>query len=356
AEHARPAGRLGHRASERGWMPSARQARAGRMRPGELIRNGVPPAPGPTGRPRQPEGAAPGQRQTAVGWEGAVPRGEPGDRSRTVLYPRVRRAGSGERSSSHSSPSWSVRAPMPSASPLSRSRSSTSRKRHESGPRGRSATTISARSNNFVTSSNPPICGCFYSTAAFSVALSGGRSSAPVDPRLRTGGPGRARTGGPCLSRRWRRRRAHAARQRGGVAAVGDKTTAAGPRRHTRCGCHSARQGAVAPAAQATDTVMCLSTLATVAPAALAEVVPELPRWYQLYVLSDRGVTRELVAAATEHGYEALVVTVDLPVLGVRERELRTPPRMDAADIPAAVAAGAAGSMTTPEFARLIDT
>jgi isopentenyl diphosphate isomerase/L-lactate dehydrogenase-like FMN-dependent dehydrogenase len=111
----------------------------------------------------------------------------------------------------------------------------------------------------------------------------------------------------------------------------------------------------IARAAHATDTVMCLSTLATVNPTALAEAVPEAPRWYQLYVLSDRGVTRELVAAATEHGYQALVVTVDLPVLGVRERELRTPPRMDAAEIPAAIAAGAAGSMTTPEFAQLID-
>jgi 4-hydroxymandelate oxidase len=111
----------------------------------------------------------------------------------------------------------------------------------------------------------------------------------------------------------------------------------------------------IARAAQATETIMCLSTLATVKPAALADAVPEVPRWYQLYVLSDRGVTRELVAQATDHGYEALVVTVDLPVVGVRERELRTPPRVDAADIPAAIAAGAAGPMTTPEFAQLID-
>jgi 4-hydroxymandelate oxidase len=118
---------------------------------------------------------------------------------------------------------------------------------------------------------------------------------------------------------------------------------------------HADGELGIARAAHATDTIMCLSTLATVNPAGVAEAMPELPRWYQLYVLSDRGVTRELVAAATELGYEALVVTVDLPVLGVRERELRTPPRMDAADIPAAVAAGAAGSMTTPEFARLID-
>jgi isopentenyl diphosphate isomerase/L-lactate dehydrogenase-like FMN-dependent dehydrogenase len=83
--------------------------------------------------------------------------------------------------------------------------------------------------------------------------------------------------------------------------------------------------------------------------------VPGALRWFQLYVFSDRGVTRDLVAQAAEHGYEALVVTVDLPVLGVRERELRTPPFTQAADVPAAAAAGAEGSMTTAQFTRLID-
>ena len=66
-----------------------------------------------------------------------------------------------------------------------------------------------------------------------------------------------------------------------------------------------------------------------------------MPRWFQLYVFSDRGVSRELVAQATEHGYEALVVTVDLPVLGVRERELRTPLDGRRATFQAAIAAGA---------------
>ena len=68
---------------------------------------------------------------------------------------------------------------------------------------------------------------------------------------------------------------------------------------------------------------MCLSTLATTSPDALAQSVPAAPRWFQLYVFADRGVSAELVARAAENGYEALVVTVDLPVVGVRERELR---------------------------------
>ncbi len=81
---------------------------------------------------------------------------------------------------------------------------------------------------------------------------------------------------------------------------------------------------AMAQAAARTQSTMCLSTLATTGPDALAEAVPECPRWFQLYVFTDRGVTRELVAQAVEHGYEALVLTVDLPIMGLRERDLRS--------------------------------
>src|SRR5581483_5151771 len=47
-------------------------------------------------------------------------------------------------------------------------------------------------------------------------------------------------------------------------------------------------------------------------------------RWFQLYVFADQGVTRDLVAQARESGFTALVLTVDTPVLGRRERDLRT--------------------------------
>ncbi len=112
---------------------------------------------------------------------------------------------------------------------------------------------------------------------------------------------------------------------------------------------------ATARAAAATGTVMCLSTLGTTAPAALAEAVPDAPRWFQLYVFSDRGVTRELVAEAVEHGYEALVVTIDLPVLGIRERELRDKVASPAEAVHGAATAGLSGALTMPEFAALID-
>lgn len=113
---------------------------------------------------------------------------------------------------------------------------------------------------------------------------------------------------------------------------------------------------ATALAAAGTGSIMCLSTLATTTPEALAEAVPGCRRWFQLYVFSDRGVSAELVARAAEHSYEALVVTVDLPVLGIRERDLRSGVQAAAAELVAgAAAAGAAWARTPAEFASLID-
>ena len=80
----------------------------------------------------------------------------------------------------------------------------------------------------------------------------------------------------------------------------------------------------IARAAAATDTIMCVSTLASTGAAAVAEAIPDQARWFQLYVFVDRGVTRELIESAAAHGYEALVMTVDRPVLGLREREWRS--------------------------------
>ena len=45
--------------------------------------------------------------------------------------------------------------------------------------------------------------------------------------------------------------------------------------------------------------------------------------WFQLYVLESPGHPEELVRRAEAAGYSAIVLTVDVPVLGVRERDLR---------------------------------
>jgi 4-hydroxymandelate oxidase len=80
----------------------------------------------------------------------------------------------------------------------------------------------------------------------------------------------------------------------------------------------------MAGAAAAAGTVMCLSTLATARPAEVAQAVPNGRRWFQLYAFRDDGVTRALMDEATDSGFEAIVVTVDAPRGGRRERDLRT--------------------------------
>jgi 4-hydroxymandelate oxidase len=47
------------------------------------------------------------------------------------------------------------------------------------------------------------------------------------------------------------------------------------------------------------------------------------PMWFQLYVYKDRGITRSLVQRAEAAGYSVIQVTVDLPVLGRREADVR---------------------------------
>ena len=80
---------------------------------------------------------------------------------------------------------------------------------------------------------------------------------------------------------------------------------------------------AMARAAGAAGTAMCLSTIATATPASVATAAPHATKWFQLYVFSDRAVTEALLAEAVESGYEAIVLTVDAPFAGRRERDLR---------------------------------
>ena len=48
------------------------------------------------------------------------------------------------------------------------------------------------------------------------------------------------------------------------------------------------------------------------------------PHWFQIYVFRDRGVTQALIDEACASGYSALVLTVDVPILGRREGALRS--------------------------------
>jgi isopentenyl diphosphate isomerase/L-lactate dehydrogenase-like FMN-dependent dehydrogenase len=81
---------------------------------------------------------------------------------------------------------------------------------------------------------------------------------------------------------------------------------------------------AMARAAAAAGTVMCLSTLATTKPADVAAAAPGGRRWFQLYPFRDAAITRALMEEAVAAGFEAVVVTVDLPPGGNREADRRT--------------------------------
>ena len=85
-------------------------------------------------------------------------------------------------------------------------------------------------------------------------------------------------------------------------------------------------EGEVAMARAVADagTVMCLSTLATTRPGELSTAAPNGRHWFQLYCFKDEGVTQALVDEAVDSGFEAIVVTVDAPRGGRRERDLRT--------------------------------
>ena len=75
--------------------------------------------------------------------------------------------------------------------------------------------------------------------------------------------------------------------------------------------------------ASAMGAAMVVSTQASVSLEAIAQAA-QTPLWFQLYIQPDRGFTRELVQRAEAAGYRALVVTVDAPVNGVRNREQRS--------------------------------
>jgi isopentenyl diphosphate isomerase/L-lactate dehydrogenase-like FMN-dependent dehydrogenase len=66
-------------------------------------------------------------------------------------------------------------------------------------------------------------------------------------------------------------------------------------------------------------------TLSTTATNTIEEIANQAGGrlWFQLYVLRDQAFVRQLMHRAAQAGYEGLVVTVDLPVGGKRERDLR---------------------------------
>jgi 4-hydroxymandelate oxidase len=87
--------------------------------------------------------------------------------------------------------------------------------------------------------------------------------------------------------------------------------------------CHPDGEAGSAAGAAAAGACYVLSTQATMSVEEVALAAPDAVRWFQVYVVRDRGWTAELVVRAAAAGYRALVLTVDVPLLGRRLRDLR---------------------------------
>lgn len=86
---------------------------------------------------------------------------------------------------------------------------------------------------------------------------------------------------------------------------------------------HWQGERAVSRAAARAGTIYSLSTVGT---HSIEEVAAAChgPKWFQIYVFKDRGLITEFIARCRAAQYHALCLTIDLPLTGNRERDLRT--------------------------------
>ncbi len=85
---------------------------------------------------------------------------------------------------------------------------------------------------------------------------------------------------------------------------------------------HPSGECGIARAASAQGTIFVASTVAT---QSLEEIAASCPgrKWFQLYCYRDRTINQDLVRRAEAAGYSALCLTVDVPYIGRRERDIR---------------------------------
>lgn len=99
---------------------------------------------------------------------------------------------------------------------------------------------------------------------------------------------------------------------------------------------HSDGEHATVLGASAMEACLTVSTSAGIPLEVIAQSAT-VPPWFQLYVQADRGFTAELVKRVEAAGYAALVVTVDAPLHGLRNREqragFRLPPGIEAVNL-----------------------
>lgn len=95
---------------------------------------------------------------------------------------------------------------------------------------------------------------------------------------------------------------------------------------------HPDAETGIARAFHDAGSIYVVSSMASQSIEELAREAPG-PKWIQMYMWRDRGLTRELIERARDtRGFTALVLTVDTPRVGARERDRRNgftlPPRI----------------------------
>ena len=100
---------------------------------------------------------------------------------------------------------------------------------------------------------------------------------------------------------------------------------------------HKDGELAVARAAAKANTIFCISTGSTYSLEEIAAAAPTAKLWFQLYLWKSEEVVSGLIQRAKATGCRALVLTIDVPAVGKRERDLTNgmslPPRIRPSNI-----------------------
>ncbi len=113
---------------------------------------------------------------------------------------------------------------------------------------------------------------------------------------------------------------------------------------------HEEGELATARAAADLDVPLVLSSASSETMEDVAEALGDTLGWFQLYWSADRDVTASFVSRAEDAGYEAVVVTLDTPMMGWRERDV------DHAYLPFLDGEGVANYLSDPAFRDALDS
>jgi lactate 2-monooxygenase len=113
---------------------------------------------------------------------------------------------------------------------------------------------------------------------------------------------------------------------------------------------HEEGELATARAASDLDVPLVSSSASSETMEDVADELGDTLGWFQLYWNADRDVTASFVSRAEDAGYEAIVVTLDTPMMGWRERDV------DHAYLPFLDGEGVANYLSDPAFRDALDS